>query len=50
MLYGIGVTILFLSVVFADGSILASVAVASVGVALMMIGRRPEEDEERTRV
>ena len=50
MLYGLGIVILFLSMIFADGSILVATTVALVGVALMMIGRRPEDEEDGTRV
>ena len=49
MLYGLGVTMLLLSIGFVGGSIVVPVAVASAGIALMMAGRRPT-NEKRTRV
>lgn len=49
MLYGLGIVLLLMSVAFVGGSAVVPVAVASVGIALMMVGRRPT-DERRTRV
>lgn len=40
---------LLLSTGFVGGSVAVPVAVASVGIALMMVGRRPT-NEKRTRV
>ncbi len=49
MLYELGIILLFLSVMFAGGSIAVPVAIASAGVALMMVGRR-SNDGKKTRV
>ena len=49
MLYGLGVIMLLLSIGFVGGSVAVPVVVASVGIALMMVGRRPT-NEKRTRV
>ena len=49
MLYGLGVIMLLLSIGFVGGSVVVPVAVASVGIALMVAGRRPT-NEKRTRV
>ena len=49
MLYGLGVIMLLLSIGFVGGSVAVPVAVASMGIALMMVGRRPT-NEKRTRV
>lgn len=48
MLYGIGIVLLFLSVGFVGGPVSVPVAIAAVGIALMMAGGRPT-DEKRTR-
>ena len=49
MLYGLGVIMLLLSIGFVGGSVAVPVAVASMGIVLMMVGRRPT-NEKRTRV
>lgn len=49
MLYGLGIVLLLMSVAFVGGSVAVPVAVASMGIALMMVGRRPT-NERRTRV
>lgn len=49
MLYGIGIVLLLMSGAFVGGSTLLPVAVASVGIVLMMVGRRPT-DEKRARI
>ena len=40
MLYGIGVTILLLSLAFTGGTIIVPTAMTLIGVGLMMLGRR----------
>lgn len=42
MLYGIGVTLILLSIAFCGGSVMVPVTMATVGVALMRLGRRSE--------
>lgn len=49
MLYGLGIILLFLSVGFVGGSAAVPAAIATAGIVLMMVGRRPT-DEKRTRV
>lgn len=49
MLYGIGIVLLLMSGAFVGGSAAVPVAVAAVGIALMMVGRRPN-NEKRTRI
>ena len=41
MLYGLGMILLLLSVGFVGGSIWVPVAIATLGMGLMSIGRRP---------
>ena len=42
MLYGIGITLVFLSAAFCEGSMLVAVTMVAMGVALMRLGRRPD--------
>lgn len=49
MLYGLGIVLLLLSVGFVGGSVAVPVAVASVGIALMMVGKE-STNEKRTRI
>lgn len=49
MLYGLGMILLLLSGAFVGGSVVVPVAVATLGIMLMMIGGRPT-NEKRTRV
>lgn len=42
MLYGIGMTLILISVAFCGGSVLVPVMIATVGVALMSFGRRTD--------
>lgn len=49
MLYGLGMVLLLLSVGFVGGSVAVPVAIATTGIALMMVGRRPT-NEKRTRI
>lgn len=49
MLYGLGMILLLLSGAFVGGSVVVPVAVATLGITLMMIGGRPT-NEKRTRV
>lgn len=44
MLYQIGVILMLFSVAFCDGSVLVPVTMAAVGVMLMRLGRRSEND------
>lgn len=43
MLYGLGMVILFISCAVESESVLVPIAVALVGITLMMIGRRPAD-------
>ena len=51
MLYGIGLMLLLLSTAFLGGSALIPVGIATIGIALMVFGRRidngTEENTER---
>jgi len=47
MLYGLGLVILLLSMSFVGGSAVVPVAIAVVGIGLMMIGRRPRNGKTR---
>lgn len=49
MLYGLGIMILLLSISFVGGSVAVPMVIASVGIGLMMVGRRPK-DEKRARI
>lgn len=49
MLYGLGIVLLLLSVGFVGGSVAVPVAVASVGIVLMMVGKE-STNEKRTRI
>lgn len=49
MLYGLGLILLLLSSAFVGGSILIPMAMATMGVGLMSIGRR-SNDGKKTRV
>lgn len=49
MLYGLGIVLLLLSVGFVGGSAVLPVAIAVTGIALMMVGGRPD-NEKRTRI
>ena len=49
MLYVIGLILLLLSVGFVGGSALVPIAMAIMGMGLMSVGRRPN-DEKRTRI
>ena len=49
MLYVIGLILLLLSVGFVGGSALVPVIIASVGIALMMVGKE-SANEKRTRI
>ena len=49
MLYVIGIILLLMSGAFVGGSALVPITVASIGIALMTVGRRPN-DEKQTRV
>lgn len=49
MLYGLGIVLLLMSGAFVGGSTILPVAVAALGIGLMMVGRRPN-DEKRTRI
>lgn len=49
MLYGLGMVLLLLSAGFVGGSIAVPVAIATTGIAFMMVGRRPT-NEKRTRI
>ena len=49
MLYGLGIVLLLISGAFVGGSTLVPVAVAALGMGLMMMGRRPT-NEKRTRI
>ena len=46
MLYGLGIILLLLSVGFVGGSTLVPIAVATAGIVLMMVGKRPEARDE----
>ena len=46
MLYGIGLIILLLSASFVGGSVLVPIAVAIIGISLMMFGRRPANGKQ----
>ena len=46
MLYGIGLILLFMSSAFVGGSALVPVTMAAVGIVLMKVGRRPDNDKE----
>ena len=45
MLYGIGIMLLLLSVGFVGGSAAVPIAVASIGIALMMAGKKERNHE-----
>lgn len=47
MLYGLGIVLLLMSGAFAGGSTLVPVAVAALGIGLMMMGRKPEGGHEK---
>lgn len=49
MLYGLGIVLLLMSGAFVGGSTIVPVAVAALGIGLMMAGRRPT-NEKRTRI
>lgn len=49
MLYVIGIILLLMSGAFVGGSALVPIVMASTGIALMMMGRRPT-NEKRTRI
>lgn len=49
MLYGLGIVLLLMSGAFVGGSTVVPVAVAALGIGLMMVGRRPT-NEKRTRI
>jgi len=49
MLYVIGIILLLVSGAFVGGSALVPIAMAIVGMGLMSVGRRPN-DEKRTRI
>ena len=45
MLYGIGIVLLLCSCMVESESLVVPVVMALVGIALMMIGRRPKRNE-----
>ena len=46
MLYGLGMILLLLSVGFVGGSVWVPVAIATLGMVLMSIGRRPRNGKK----
>lgn len=46
MLYGLGIILLLLSVGFVGGPTAVPMAIAATGIALMMVGKRTEADDE----
>lgn len=42
MLYGLGIILLLMSGAFVGGSTAVPVAVAALGIGLMMVGRKPD--------
>lgn len=46
MLYGIGIVLLLISGAFVGGSTLVPVAVAALGIGLMIVGKKPEAEHE----
>lgn len=46
MLYGLGLMMFLFSMIFVEGSIAVTAGMAVAGVVLMLIGRRPDDDEE----
>lgn len=49
MLYGLGMILLLLSVGFVGGSVWVPMAIATLGMGLMSIGRRPRNGK-KTRI
>lgn len=49
MLYGLGMILLLMSVAFAGGSAAVPIAIATVGIVLMSVGRRPSNGK-KTRI
>ena len=49
MLYGLGLMLFLVSMIFADGSILMTVAVAVAGLVLMAIGGEKDEKADTER-
>ena len=49
MLYGLGMILLLLSGAFVGGSAVVPVTIATIGIVLMMAGRRPSNGKQ-TRV
>lgn len=47
MLYGLGIVLLLMSGAFVGGSTTVPVAIAALGIGLMMIGRRPRNGKTR---
>lgn len=48
MLYGLGLILLLVSTAFVGGSVAIPLAMAVTGIALMKVGRRPDDDKEKT--
>lgn len=46
MLYGLGIILLLMSGAFVGGSTVVPVAVAALGIGLMMVGRKPKAKHE----
>ena len=49
MLYGVGLMMVLVSIVFVDGSILTTIAVAAIGLALMAIGGKDDAETDAER-
>lgn len=47
MLYGLGIMLLLLSGAFVGGSAAVPMAIAGIGIALMVFGRRPGNGTEK---
>lgn len=48
MLYGIGMTLVFVSAAFCEGAVLVPLTMVAIGVALMIIGRRTDNGKSET--
>ena len=46
MLYGLGMVLLLLSGAFVGGSATVPVTIATIGIALMMVGRRSNDGKQ----
>lgn len=48
MLYGLGLILLLVSTAFVGGSVAIPLVMAVTGIVLMNVGRRPDDDKEKT--